>query len=99
MLCVCTFVALRVFGHLDGVVSWEDPSSAGPHVVALVPVVFRLDLHQQRIIYLQLQLVVMSGDKPAQTDVDIQRTPRPLLGYVDRLQFFLFFPTSPLHFP
>lgn len=66
---VCTFVALGVLGHLCGVVGWEDSTGASSHVVTLVPVILWLDLHQQRIIHLQLQLVVMSGDKPVETDV------------------------------
>lgn len=66
---MCTFVALGVLGHLCGVVGWEDSTGASSHVVTLVPVILWLDLHQQRIIHLQLQLVVMSGDKPVETDV------------------------------
>lgn len=60
-----TFVALGIFGHLDGVVSREDPLSAGPHVVALVPVIFWLDLHQEGVVHLQLQLVIVARDEPA----------------------------------
>lgn len=60
-----TFVALGVPGHLDGVVSREDPPSASPHVVALVPVILWLDLHQQGVVHLQLQLVVVARDEPA----------------------------------
>lgn len=70
---LCTFVALWVLGHLYSVVSWEDPTGTSSHVVALVPVILRLDLHQQRVIHLQLQLIVMSRDKPVQTDVVMQR--------------------------
>lgn len=58
--------ALAVPGHLDGVVRWEDAVSAGPHVVALVPVVLRLDLHQEGVVHLQLQLVVVPRDEPAE---------------------------------
>lgn len=66
---VFTFVALGLLGHLYSVVGREDPTGTGSHVVALIPVILRLDLHQQRVIYLQLQLIVVSGDKPARTDV------------------------------
>lgn len=68
---VFTFVALVVLGHLYSVVRWEDPSGTSSHVVALVPVVLWLDLYKQRIVNLQLQLIIMSGDKPAQTDVAV----------------------------
>lgn len=70
-IIVCTFVALRVLGHLYSIVSWKDPSGTGPHVVALVPVILWLDLDQQRVIHLQLQLVIVARDKPAQTDAII----------------------------
>lgn len=66
---VITFVALCVLCHFYGVVSGEDPTGTSSHVVALIPVILCLHLHQQRIIYLQLQLIVMSGDKPVETDL------------------------------
>lgn len=69
---VSTFVALGVPGHFYGVVSGEDATGTGSHVVALIPVILRLDLHQQRIVHVQLQLVVMSRDKPVETDLVMQ---------------------------
>lgn len=59
-----TSVNLRVLGNLYGVVRREDPASPGSHVVTLVPVILRLHLHQQGIVHLQLQLIIMPRDKP-----------------------------------
>lgn len=64
-----TSVNRRVLGNLYGVVGRKDPTSAGAHVVALVPVILRLHLHQQRIVHLQLQLIIVSRDKPEDKEV------------------------------
>lgn len=66
---VFTSVNLGVLGNLYGVVGRKDPTGAGAHVVALVPVILRLDLHQQRIVHLQLQLIIVSRDKPVDKEV------------------------------
>lgn len=66
---VFTSVKLRVLGNLYGVVGRKDPTSTSAHVVALVPVILWLHLHQQRIVHLQLQLVIVSRDKPEDKEV------------------------------
>lgn len=64
-----TSVNFRFLCHLDGVVGRKDAMSASAHVVALIPVILRLQLHQQRIVHLQLQLIIVSWDKPEDKDV------------------------------
>lgn len=65
---VYTSVNLWVLGNLYGVICREDPTSPRSHVVTLVPVILRLHLHQQRIVHLQLQLIIVSRDKPEHTE-------------------------------
>lgn len=50
--------------NLVGVEGGEDAPLPRPHVVAPVPVVILLQLHQDGVVHIQLQLVLMAGDEP-----------------------------------
>lgn len=63
-----TSVDLRILRDLYGVVCREDTTSPCSHVVTLVPVILWLHLHQQRIVHLQLQLIIVPRDKPDDTE-------------------------------
>lgn len=58
----------RLLGDLDGVVGREDAPGSRAHVVGLVPVVLGLQLHQQRVVHLQLEFVFMSRHKPVPSE-------------------------------
>lgn len=60
-----TFGLGSLLDHLDGVERGEYPADAGAHVVGLTPEVLRLGLQKQRVVGLQLQLVLMTRDKSA----------------------------------
>lgn len=55
-----------VFGDFNSVVGRKNAPIPCPHVVGLVPIIFCLHLHQQRVIHLQLQLVRVARHKPGQ---------------------------------
>lgn len=55
-----------VLGDFNSIVGREDAPISCAHVVGLIPIVFCLHLHQQRIIHLQLQLVRVARHKPGQ---------------------------------
>lgn len=55
---------LRLLGDLNGIVGREDTPGSGAHVIGLVPIVFCLQLHQQRVVHFQLKLIFMSRHEP-----------------------------------
>lgn len=55
-----------VLGDFNSIVGRKDAPISCAHVVGLIPIIFRLHLHQQRIIHLQLQLVRVARHKPGQ---------------------------------
>lgn len=61
-----TCYVVWVLGDFDSVVGRKNAPVARPHVVGLVPIIFCLHLHQQRIVHLQLQLIRVARHKPGQ---------------------------------
>lgn len=79
-----TFGLGVLLDHLDGVEGREDAAYASAHVVGLAPQVLRLCLQQQGVVSLQLQLILMTGDKSS-TDPHRQQTqsaPQPSSAWI-----------------
>lgn len=55
---------LRLLGDLNGIVGRKDTSGSGAHIIGLIPIVFCLQLHQERIIHFKLKFIFMSRHKP-----------------------------------
>lgn len=55
---------MGLLGHLHGVEGWKYAAGAAPHVVAVTPQVLRPVRDQDRVVDLQVQLVLVTGDKP-----------------------------------
>lgn len=67
-----------LLGDLDGIVGGKDAPRASAHVVGLVPIVLSLQLHQQGVIYFQLQFILMPRHKPGPNRAHEEPAPRAL---------------------
>lgn len=63
-LIVCCSTLVQFFLHLDDVKGGKYSDCAGSHVVAVTPQVLGLDQHQNRVVSLQAQLVLVARNKP-----------------------------------